>query len=931
MAQTRIAKIQKTGQSVWLDNIHRKMLVNGDLLRMVESGEIWGVTSNPTIFNHAISKSKDYDDAINTMTWAGMDTTDIFWQLACEDVQRAADVLHPVFEKTAGQDGYVSIEVDPHLACSTKKTLEFVRYLWNKVNRPNLMVKIPATIPGLGAIQAAIAEGININITLIFSVQRYEQVIEAYFSGLEERLAKGKKIDHIHSVASFFVSRVDSKVDNYLAQKAESASESEKDLINSLLGKIAVANSKMAYELFLHNISSERFKHLQSKGATIQRPLWASTSTKNPDYRDVMYVEDLIGRDTVNTMPPQTITAFNDHGIIKKTIELGIKKAKEELQQLEELGISLKQVTDELESEGVQAFSESYDALFKSIDACRENADKQIIPIKEKVAKRIKWIEKKKFSQRLMKGDATLWTKNEDSGQEIKRRIGWLNAPDTALAMIPDLVKFVADCRKAGFSKALVLGMGGSSLAPEVYSLVFGPMIKKDPSRIEVRILDSTDPEQVKDAERFAIIDKTLFIVSSKSGSTSEINAFLDYFWEKVEKKLGRETGKHFIAITDPGTSLEKLARERKFKKVFTADPNVGGRYSALTYFGLVPAALIGLDLNALINWAMEMKRDCSAATLDTRNPGFLLGAILGEAYCSGRDKLTILTDQELESFGSWLEQLVAESSGKDGKGIIPVDTEPLVSVSQYSDDRIFVYLRTNGSHDELVKTLQAARKPIVVYPIQDVYQLGGEFYRWEVATAIACALLGVNAFDQPDVQFNKKITQQKIMEFKEIGHLIQEDPIYSYPCFSVFANKNISVPNEDQPGKFIKALVRTAKQSDYIAINAYLPRNAENTDKLEQLRKKILVLTGNGTTLGFGPRFLHSTGQLHKGGANNGLFIEITHEVEKDLKIPDEGITFGILEMAQAIGDFDALRAKGRRVYRIHLTTQNLDDLLKW
>jgi transaldolase/glucose-6-phosphate isomerase len=931
MAISPIQKVHRLGQSIWYDNIQRKMLVNGELEKMVKAGEIWGVTSNPTIFNNAISKTTDYDDAINTMAWAGLSTPEIFWQLACEDIQRAADIFLPDYHATKGEDGYVSLEVDPHLAHNARKTVENAGNLWRRVNRPNLMIKIPATIEGLKAIRSTIADGININITLIFSLERYTEVMDAYMSGLEDRISRGESIDQIHSVASFFVSRLDIKIDQYLLEKAKSLSPEESKLASSLLGKTAIANSKLAYQVFLKTISSPRFLKLQLKGANIQRPLWASTSTKNPQYRDVIYLEQLIGANSINTVPPQTLIAFKDHGVVELSIEKGIESAKRDLSELEKQNISLRKATDELENEGVKAFAEAFETLFASLESRRINALKQLGPLAESVSKRIGWFGKHKIADRFEHLDASLWTKDEEAQQEIRKRMGWLKAPQIAEKFIPELESFSIECRKAGFTKALILGMGGSSLAPEVYSLVFGNQPELPAQRIEIRILDSTDPEQVKDAEKFATPEKTLFIVSSKSGSTSEITAFLDYFWAKVEKKFGKEAGKHFIAITDPGTSLAILAVERKFRKAFIADPNVGGRYSALTYFGLVPASLIGLDLHQLIGSAIEMMRDCSSEVPDVRNPGFVLGAILGETTKSEKDKLTILADEDIASFGSWLEQLIAESSGKQGKGIVPVDREPSTSLEHYSDDRRFIYLRRTGTKDEFINSLIQDHKPVLVFPVQDLYQLGGEFYRWEIAIAIACAIIGVNAFDQPDVQFNKRITQQKIMEYKEIGKLVEEHPINSFPGYSIFANKNIPVQKIDKVGLMIQSLLGYAKRGDYIAINAYLPRNEMMESDLQTLRKKILETTGCATTLGFGPRFLHSTGQLHKGGANNGLFIEITREPEKDLNIPNEGITFGILQMAQALGDFEALRSRGRRVFRIHLKTAAVPELLDW
>lgn len=931
MTSSPLQKTYRLGQSIWYDNIQRKMLINGDLEKMAREKEIWGVTANPSIFNNAITKSTDYDDAIQTLAWAGCSTSEIFWQLACEDVRRAADIFLPVYESTGGEDGYISLEVDPHLAYKTHKTVESAKKLWRAVNRPNLMIKIPATTEGMTAIRATIAEGINVNVTLIFSLEQYTEVMNAYMAGLVDRLAKKQPIQNVRSVASFFVSRLDTKIDKILLERSKQSGAAESKKIKVLLGKSAIANSKLAYQLFLDTIASDRFKNLQSKGANIQRPLWASTSTKNPEYDDVMYVEQLIGAHTINTIPPQTFDAFKDHGVAKVTVDKGIESAKKIFADLARLNIDVKKVTNELEEEGVKIFAEAFDTLFTSIEMNRQNAIRQLGTLAGAVAKRMSWMKKNKIGDRFVHMDASLWTRDVKEQQEISRRMGWLNAPQSAEKLIPQLEAFSEECLKAGFTRALVLGMGGSSLAPEVYSLVFGKQSGGFVPKMQLRILDSTHPEQVKEAEKFTVPGKTLFIVSSKSGSTSEVLAFLDYFWKKIEKKLGPSAGSHFVAITDPDTSLARLADERKFRQVFLADPNVGGRYSALTYFGLLPASLIGIDLNRLIGHSLEKMRDCSMENAEARNPGFVLGAILGEAARSGKNKLTILADREISSFGSWLEQLIAESSGKKGKGIVPVDREPVMSLNNYDDDRMFVYIRKSGLQDEFIESLIQNHKPVLDFPVNDIYQLGGEFYRWEVATAIACAILGVNAFDQPDVQFNKKITQQKILEYREIDRLVIEGPVYAYPDYAIYCNKNMPVRKTDIVGELIKSLLNYARRGDYVAINAYLPRNQENDTILQDLRKKILRVTRCATTVGFGPRFLHSTGQLHKGGANNGIFIEITREIEKDIDIPDEDLSFGTLIMAQALGDFEALKAKGRRVFRIHLKNARVSDLIDW
>jgi transaldolase/glucose-6-phosphate isomerase len=386
-----------------------------------------------------------------------------------------------------------------------------------------------------------------------------------------------------------------------------------------------------------------------------------------------------------------------------------------------------------------------------------------------------------------------------------------------------------------------------------------------------------------------------------------------DYFWAKAKGSFGGKAGEHFIAITDPGTLLEDLAKERGFAKIFNADSTVGGRYSALTHFGLVPAALMGIDIDKFLARAAWMSAQCATDVVPARNPGLVLGALMGQAALDGRDKLTIVADPGLTSVGSWLEQLIAESTGKLGKGVVPVDLEPLGQPSEYGNDRVFVYLRKSGEHDAALDALQKAGQPVIVFDLPDPYNLAAEFYRWEVATAITCTILEVNAFDQPDVQDAKDRTKAKIAEFREKGKL-------SPGAFTSVENAPVT----------LEAFLASAKPGDYIAINAYLRRNPAMEAALTELRLKLRPRTGCATTVGFGPRFLHSTGQLHKGGAGNGLFLQITADPSNDIDIPGQGMTFGTLERAQALGDYEALAARDRRILHIHLTAGSaLRDLL--
>jgi hypothetical protein len=439
-------------------------------------------------------------------------------------------------------------------------------------------------------------------------------------------------------------------------------------------------------------------------------------------------------------------------------------------------------------------------------------------------------------------------------------------------------------------------------------------------------VLDSTAPDQVLEAYRWISGDKSMYIVSSKSGGTAEVNALLDYFWASEQQKNPDNPGEAFVAITDPGTSLDGLARERSFRRVFLADASVGGRNSALSAFGLAPAALLGINLKLLLDRAAGMMAECAPGAPAEGNPGLILGAVLGAGALQARDKLTLVADPQLAPFGAWLEQLIAESTGKSGKGILPVEGEPLGSPEIYGDDRLFVYLRWDGRYDDQMRRLQTSGFPALVFTIEDGYDLGAEFYRWEIATAVASAVIGVNSFDQPDVQDNKERTKTRIQAFRQQGHLDEGKPAWAGAGVQVFGNLSPEMVRAESVSDLLESFLKQGKPGDYVALNAYLPRQQRFQDLLQRLRTSIRESTRLATTVGFGPRFLHSTGQLHKGGPNTGLFIQITSEPEREVEIPGHNITFGTLLRAQALGDLEALQARGRRTIRIHFA--NAGDL---
>ncbi len=877
-----IKKLTSLGQSLWYDNIQRKLLESGELKAMIERGDIRGVTSNPTIFQNAIAKTTDYDSALIPLAWAGWDAEKIFWQLAVEDIQRACDLFRPLYDETGGGDGFVSLEVSPLLANDTEGTIKQAQELWGRVDRPNLMVKIPATKEGIPAIRASIAAGININITLIFALDRYAAVMDAYLAGLEDRVAQNLPIQHIASVASFFVSRVDTKIDPRLPEDS------------NLRGKAAIANAKFAYDAFESIFTSPRFSTLKARfRARVQRPLWASTGTKNPKYPDTLYVDTLIGPDTVNTVPPATLNAFRDHGNPQITITQGLDEAQNYFAELKALGISMSTVTKELEDEGVKSFADAFKTLLDAIDERRKSALASVFPLADSVAERLSQLEMDSVPARIWQHDPTLWTDDPAGQVEVKIRLGWLDSVNDARKRLDGYISFAKQIHDEGIDRVLVIGMGGSSLTAEVLSsLLAGANIE---AKLSLAILDSTDPQQVKIAFENYPPEKSLYILASKSGGTAELMAAFDYAW-----KLSNGNGSCFIAITDAGTSLESLAKERGFRKVFNPDPNVGGRFSALTDFGLVPAALLGMDIEKLLSSADKVRRISNSSY----SPGFVLGALLGESALAGRDKLTILADAPVSALAGWVEQVIAESSGKNQKGILPVALEPLGEPEVYGNDRLFVYLRNNGELDAGIAALKKAGFPVIELPMTNPYDVGAEFFRWEIAVSVACHILGINTFDQPDVQDSKLRTIAKTKDFQATGKLAEMDLVDGKDAKSA-----------------LRKFLADAKAGEFVAINAYLPRNNEMIAAIQKLRAVLREATNLPITAGFGPRFQHSTGQFHKGGPNKGRFIQIVYDAESDMEIPTQGLTFGTLIRAQALGDYEALKAAGRKAIRIKLS----------
>lgn len=920
------------GQSVWLDYIRRSLLTSGELGRLIKEDGLRGVTSNPAIFEKAITGSTDYMEILRALAPQYQDAKTLYEQVAIRDIQDATDVLKPVYEQTQRRDGYVSFEVSPHLAHDTQGTLEEARRLWRAVGRDNLMIKVPATPEGIPAIEQLISEGTNVNVTLLFSQDVYERVANAYIAGLGKRAAQGGDVSHVASVASFFISRIDTAIDAMLTAKLKTATDaSERALVRSLLGKVAIANAKLTYQRYQELFRGDAWLALAKKGAQTQRVLWASTSTKNPNYRDVMYVEELIGPDTVNTIPPATFDAFRDHGRVRASLTEGLEEAYDTMEALEQVGISMAEVTDRLLKEGVQLFAEPFDKLLAAVDKTRQAAanptiNRQTYTLPEPLAKAVRtsleeWRAGDKV-RRLWARDATLWT-----GTDEGNWLGWLGITEDQLAQSQHLKGIATEVKEAGFSHVLLLGMGGSSLGPEVLEITFG----RQAGFPDFHVLDSTDPAQVKAFENKVDLANTLFIVSSKSGGTLEPNIFKQYFFERARQVIGAEkAGERFIAITDPGSKMQHVAESDGFRYVFFGLPSIGGRYSALSNFGMVPAAIMGIDALRFLDRTDEMVTACSSSVPVEQNPGVVLGTILGVLAKQGRDKVTLITSPGLSDLGAWLEQLVAESTGKEGKGLIPVDLEQVGPPELYGKDRVFAYIRLSSApdaaQDAAVAALEQAGQPVVRIAVADIYDLGQEFFRWEIATAVAGAIMGIHPFNQPDVEASKVATRKLTAEYEKTGKLPPEKPILEEQGIKLFTDDKNAAALKQAAGRdqslagYLTAHLNRLAAGDYCALLAYLEQNDAHQEQLQAMRHVIRDAKRVATCLGFGPRFLHSTGQAYKGGPNTGVFLQITCDDAADLPVPGQRYTFGVVKAAQARGDFEVLAARERRALRVHL-----------
>ena len=951
-----LRRLADHGQSFWLDSLDRGMIHSGALADLVREDGLRGITSNPAIFLKAIAGGEEYEEQIRELVDAGLSLEEIYEAIVVRDVQDACDVLAPVYEETEGGDGFVSLEVSPYVAHDAGATLEEARRLHAAVDRPNVYIKIPGMAAGLAAIEEALFSGINVNVTLLFSVDRYREVAEAYVRALERRVQGGLPVAGVSSVASFFLSRIDVLADELLGHRITGHEHARRsgsgDLPQHLLGRAAIANARVAHQVFEDVFSGERWRQLMARGARVQRLLWASTGNKNPLYDELRYVEPLIGPQTVNTMPHETAEAFRARGSVADTLEAsGPEGPRRVLARLAEVGVHIERVTDRLEDEAVRKFITPFDDLMGTLAAERSRLlrDRDAVVVEELGADKgelddlLDALQEQRVPRRMFDGDASLWLAPGAGEEGASPSMGWLTSLDEFAERAGEIRTFAEEVRRDGLGDVLVLGMGGSSLTADVCARIFGaatggeaaapageggpPGEPRDARRggLPLTVLDDTDPAAVLAVEQALDLPRTLVVVASKSGTTLETLCLYRHFLRRMEEQGVEDPAGRFVAITDPGTPLSAEANRLGFRRVFENPSDIGGRYSALSYFGLVPMALLGVDIPAVLSAALRMRTACGPLVPAARNPAVRLGVLLAGAARRGRDKVTFDIPGHLAPFAAWIEQLLAESTGKRGRGVVPVVGEPQAGPEAYADDRVFVQMRLSSESDPSSLELEArmrdlaeAGHPVVRIEPRSLEELGGEMLRWELATAAAGVVLGIDPFDQPDVELTKQATTELLSRHGEDG------------AGRPSAGDAAEAPGHEEArasweggaeiGGSLAELLAGARPGDYLALLPYFRRDEERDASLAELRTRVREGSRLATTIGYGPRYLHSTGQLHKGGPNTGLFVVLTADEEEALDIPDTPFGFQQLHRAQAEADFRTLTELGRRAVRIHL-----------
>lgn len=921
------------GQGVWLCGLRRLLAKVDSLAGPAVSHGISGIETDLLMLAGAVERGPEYHDSL--VSWAnGVSVARPVEALLIEEASIGARLLAPVYEETGGRDGYVSVDVDSSLANDAEEMSMAIRRLHSAIDEPNVIPRLPPTNSGCAVFEAFTAEGFSVHVGPIFSVAAVERVTEAFIRGALRLPKDIEEARGLASVISFGLASLDEAVDELLRAWIRTA---DKDMsgAESLLGSAATAIAKVACRHQRDLLFQKLPESLRESGPRSLRLMWTDLATGDPRRRRLRYVHRLIGPDTVAAMPFGLMRDFAFTGLAESTLGQRVDEAEEIIDEVTSLGIDLDAIGTELQERYIAHRRLQYGELDNVILAAIEanvGGKRQVDEAASAIAPSstselevpsmliaVKNIDDQ-FPTRLWLKDSSLWSDDPTTQDSIRNRLGWLDLIESTLSASASSRRFAKQMNDGKADQVVFLGMGGSSLCAEVCRQVFGVE--------DVWIVDSTIPTAVAAVAASVDLGRTLVIVASKSGTTIEVRALFDFFHERCTPMLD-QPGQQFMAITDPGTPLEQIAYEKGFRSLWLAPTDVGGRFSALSVFGILPMELMGIDSVAICTSARRMAASCAAGTSTLDNPGTRLGAALFNAYEAGRDKVTFACSPSLTAFGMWAEQLIAESTGKEGGGLIPIVGEPPGAADQYGDDRIFVALELAGEDDSgrnmWLDALRQEGHPVMKFVLDNRHQIGSEFVRWQIAVASAGSLMGINPFDQPDVQGSKDRTTAILDSYKAGTGMLNRAPIAMDVGWLVFADLErdeelARQQHGDGLDSWLSAHLGRAQVPDYVALQAFVSCEPRTLSAFQEIRRLLRERRGVATTLGWGPAFLHSTGQLHKGGPDNGIFLQITADDSEDIEIPGAGYSFGRLVRAQSLGDLAALEERGRRVLRVHL-----------
>ncbi len=915
-----IQSVHSLGQSLWLDNIRRDSLDSGELADRVAAGELRGMTSNPTIFESLILLRDSYSVDLRRFAQAGWTAEKIFDQLAIDDIRAAADAFLPLFERTNGGDGFISIEVNPEFADDTSKTIEEARRLWSAVNRPNAMIAIPATLAGLPAIESSIREGINVNATLLFSLRRYIEVMEAYMIGLEGRLKEGGALNHVTSVASFFVSRIDTALDEQL-QEVIQRGGAEGERASSLLGKIAVANSKLAYAQFVTTFQGERFQRLAAVGARVQRPLWASTSTENSDYPDSYYVDHLIGPDTVNTLSETTLKAFKDHGTPELTLTENISTARSQLQALDDLGISLPDTADRLERQGVSIFVASYLSILGMIEEKAGVFQKELAALEPKLQESLGELDRNEVGKRLWQQDVTLWVERDREKEKVRRWLDWLSQPAKMSTGVAELVNFVEEALTPEITALVILGSGCGMVTAEMLARILA-----SPDGLDCYTLSTAHPDDIRAITRKASPEATFYIIADHPSSDGTEEDLLSTFWEQAARKLDNKTADHFIVITYDGSILQNWAVEQDIQKIIESDFHDDLWCSPFNWTNLLPAALAGADLLSFMRGGVNMTRACGPLVNAAQNPGLFLGSVLAAALRSGRDKVMLFSDPPLEPILKWIEYLLAAGRGRQDGGIISIRDEPSGPGNIYGDDRMIVYLRGSGVLDRRLHEWIRSDVPVLVLETgKDAEEMGEMLVQWQFGAAIAQHLLAINPTENDALHRSRAEFQHILHRLERKGELPEADPLWQGDGVQLKAASRGLKFRGGGLSDLIDLILTESQGAGGLGLRLYTPVSQALQGKVTRLgralRDQLGMFSLTGTAykdFGFGY------------GLKDMAYLILMVKPRKDVAVPGKSYTFGHLIEGQAWSDLAVIRDFGSPVLFMYFDAQKgLSDFL--